>query len=298
LEETFLRPRLEAGGWLWQSHAVIDALVFIFGLIFGSFLNVCIRRLPRHESLVTPGSHCPRCQAPIRARDNIPVVSYLLLRGRCRSCGQPISPEYPLVELLSGLLFLGCYWQFGVNLLGAKWTLFSAIMLVLTFTDFHERLLPNRVNYFGLAAGLAVSPFLPPVDGLARWLLNGQFMLGAPEWVVRISDAGLGAIVAGGLLWLFAEGYFRLRGREGMGLGDVKMMAMAGAFLGVRQAILMLLVGSILGSVVGAIAIWGFGKGRDYELPFGSFLGIAGLFLIFVGGPLLHWYIAASGMGR
>jgi leader peptidase (prepilin peptidase)/N-methyltransferase len=277
---------------------VIDALVFIFGLVFGSFLNVCIRRLPRHESLVTPGSHCPRCQAPIRARDNIPVVSYLLLRGRCRACRQRISPEYPLVELLSGFLFLGCYWQFGVTLSGAKWTLFSAMLLVLTFTDFHERLLPNRVNYFGLAAGLALSPFTPAVDGLARWILNGQFALGAPDWLVRLADSALGAMVAGGLLWLFAEGYFRLRGREGMGLGDVKMMAMAGAFLGVRQSILMMLLGSVLGSVAGAIAIWGFGKGRDYELPFGSFLGIAGLFLIFAGGPLLHWYLTASGLGR
>lgn len=274
------------------------ALVFIFGLMFGSFLNVCIRRLPQHESIVTPGSHCPRCQTPIRARDNIPVVSYLLLRGRCRACGERISPEYPLVELLTGMLALGCYWQFGITISGVKWTLFSAMMLVLVFTDFHDRLLPNRVNYFGLAAGLALSPFTPAVDGFARWLLNGRFALGAPEWTVRLADSALGAIVAGGMLWLFAEGYFRLRGREGMGLGDVKMMAMAGAFLGVRQAILMMLLGSILGSVVGAIAVWGFGKGRDYELPFGSFLGIAALFMIFAGGPLLHWYVTTTGLGR
>lgn len=274
---------------------MIEALVFLFGVVFGSFLNVCIRRLPRHQSLVTPGSHCPRCQTPIHARDNIPIVSYFLLRGRCRACHQPISPEYPLVELLTGLFFLGCYWQFGVTLVGAKWTLFSAILLVLVFTDFHERLLPNRVNYFGVVAGLAFSPFTPAADGLAQWILHGQFAFAAPAWAVRLSDSALGAAVAGGLLWLFAEGYFRLRGREGMGLGDVKMMAMAGAFLGVRQAILMLLVGSVLGSAAGLIAIWGFGKSRDYELPFGSFLGIAGLFLIFAGGPLLHWYLTTSG---
>jgi leader peptidase (prepilin peptidase)/N-methyltransferase len=298
LQETCARVRLEAPGALWQSQPVIDAAVFIFGLVFGSFLNVCIRRLPKHESIVTPGSHCPRCQTPIRARDNIPVISYLLLRGQCRACGEPISPEYPAVELLTGFLILGCYRQFGLTPAGAKWALFSAMMLVLVFTDFHERLLPNRVNYFGLATGLAFSPFLPAVDGLAGWLLNRHFGLGAPEWTVRLTDSALGAILAGGLLWIFAEGYFRLRGREGMGLGDVKMMAMAGAFLGVRQAILMLLLGSILGSVVGAIAVWGFGKGRDYELPFGSFLGIAALFMIFAGGPLLHWYITASGLGR
>jgi leader peptidase (prepilin peptidase)/N-methyltransferase len=277
---------------------VIDAVVFIFGLIFGSFLNVCIRRLPRHQSVVSPGSHCPRCQAPIQLRDNIPVLSYLLLGGRCRSCRGRISPEYPLVELLTGALFLGCSWQFGLTFAAAKWALFCSMMLVLVFTDLHERLLPNRVNYFGLAAGLALSPFLPPVDGLAHWLLNEHFALGAAPWLVRLSDAALGTIVAGGLLWLFAEGYFRLRGREGMGLGDVKMMAMAGAFLGVRKAIMMMMVGSLLGSVVGIVVVWGLGKGRDYELPFGTFLGIAGLFLIFAGGPLLHWYLTASGLGH
>ncbi len=202
------------------------------------------------------------------------------------------------MEFCAGALALGCYGQFGLTLFAAKWLLFSAMMLVLIFTDWHERLLPNRVNYFGLAAGLALAAPTPPGDGLARWLLNDWLALHASPWLIRVSDAALGAILAGGLLWLFAEGYFRLRGREGMGLGDVKMMAMAGAFLGARQAILMLLLGSILGSVAGAIAVWGLGKGRDYELPFGSFLGIAGIALIFVGGPLLHWYLAAAGFHR
>ncbi len=275
---------------------MIDTFVFLFGLVFGSFLNVCIRRLPRHESIVTPGSHCPICQTPIRARDNIPVLGYLLLGGRCRSCGNRISPEYPLVELLPGALFLGCYWQFGMTVVGAKWTLFCALLLVLTFTDFHERILPNRVNYFGLAAGLALSPFAPAVDGFAHWLLSGRLSLAQSATVMRFADSALGAAVTGGLLWLFAEGYFRLRGREGMGLGDVKMMAMAGAFLGVRQAILMLMVASIIGSVVGAIAVWGLGKGRDYELPFGSFLAIAGIFLVFAGSRLFHWYLSAAGL--
>jgi leader peptidase (prepilin peptidase)/N-methyltransferase len=289
---------LEAPEQLWQSRAVILALVFVFGLVFGSFLNVCIRRLPRHQSLVNPGSHCPRCLTPIHPWDNIPVLSYVLLRGRCRACHQPISPEYPLVELAAGLLFLGCYWQFGVTLSGAKWTLFCSMMLVLIFTDLHERLLPDRVTYFGLVAGLAFSPFTPEADRFGHWVLNVWFSVGAATWLTRLTNAVMGAAVAGGLLWLFAEGYFRLRGREGMGLGDVKMMAMAGAFLGVRQAILMLLVGSILGSVAGGIAILVLRKGRDYELPFGTFLGIAGLFLIFAGGPLLHWYLSVSGLAR
>ena len=275
-----------------------ETFAFLFGLVFGSFLNVCIRRLPRHESVVTPGSHCPACGTPIRARDNIPVLSYLLLRGRCRWCGRHISLEYPLVELLTGALFLGCYLQFGATLAGMKWTLFCAILLVLTFTDFHDRILPDRVNFFGLAAGIALSPFVATPDGLARWLLVSHFSLTIPETIVGLADSILGAVIAGGLLWIFAEGYFRLRGREGMGLGDVKMMAMAGSFLGVRGAIGMLLFGSIIGSLVGAIAVWGLGKGRDYELPFGSFLAIAGIFLIFAGGPVLHWYLATSGLAR
>ncbi|HEV2385727.1 MAG TPA: prepilin peptidase [Candidatus Acidoferrales bacterium] len=273
-------------------------VLFAFGLVFGSFLNVCIWRLPRHESLVTPGSHCPKCGAAIGPHDNIPVASYALLRGRCRRCGQRISWVYPLVELVTGGIFAGCYAIFGPSAAAVKWILFCSIMLVLVFTDLRERILPNSVNYSGLAAGLALSLLAAPADGTAGWLLNGWFGLGAPGRLVGLADAALGAAVAGGLLWLFAEGYFRLRGREGMGLGDVKMMAMAGAFLGVRQAILMLLLGSILGSVAGAIVVWGMRKGTDYELPFGTFLGIAGLAIVFIGGPVLHWYGSVAGLGR
>jgi leader peptidase (prepilin peptidase) / N-methyltransferase len=319
-----MSPVLEAPARLWQSFAVAELVAFLFGLTFGSFFNVCIRRLPRHESVVSPRSHCPACGTPIRARDNIPVLSYLLLRGRCRSCRTRISPEYPLVELLTGALFAACYGRFGATIAGAKWTLFCSILLVLIFTDFHDRILPNRVNYFGLAAGLALSPFVSASDGLARWILNGRFALGVPEPVLRTSDSVLGAVVAGGLLWIFAEGYFRLRGREGMGLGDVKMMAMAGAFLGARNAILMLMLGSLIGSVLGLsivstlflsgwkrevaerahrMGLGDVGKIRlslamRYQLPFGTYLGIAGIFLIFAGGPLLHWYLSASSLAH
>jgi leader peptidase (prepilin peptidase) / N-methyltransferase len=276
---------------------MLIALV-VFGLVFGSFLSVCIWRLPRHESVVTPGSHCPQCGAPISPRDNIPLLSYALLRGRCRRCGARISPVYPLVELLTAGIFVGCYEIFGPTLEAVKWGLFCSILLVLVFTDLHERLLPDMVNYPGLVAGLALSLVTAPVDGTAGWLLNEWFHLGAGDRLVRLADATLGAVVAGGLLWLFAEGYFRLRGREGMGMGDVKMMAMAGAFLGLRRAILMMFFGSILGSVAGAIVVWGMRKGSDYELPFGTFLGVAGLAMVFVGGPVLHWYGAVSGLGH
>lgn len=238
------------------------------------------------------------CGAPIRPQDNIPVVSYLLLRGRCRHCHTHISALYPVIELLTGVLFLACYLEYGLTADAVKWALFCSILLVLVFTDLHERLLPNRVNYSGLAAGLALSFVTTPVDGSASWILNGWLQLGFPPWLIRFSDSVLGAAIAGGMLWLFAEGYFRLRGREGMGLGDVKMMAMAGAFLGLRRAILMMLFASLLGSVVGAIVVWGLRKGSNYELPFGTFLGISGIALVFAGAPFLHWYLSMSGLAR
>lgn len=277
---------------------MVAAIVFLFGLVIGSFLNVCIWRLPHHLSVVRPGSHCLACGAPIQARDNLPVISYLLLRGRCRACKARISALYPIVELCTGLVFLGCYVQYGLGIEAVKWALFCSMLLVLIFTDLHERLLPNRINYSGLVAGVVLSAFTAPIDGSAAWLLNGWLGFGLTTWMVRVSDAVIGAAFVGGLLWLFAEGYFRLRGREGMGLGDVKMMAMAGAFLGLRRGILMMLFASLLGSVIGAVMVWGLRKGSDYELPFGTFLGISGLAIVFAGGPFLHWYLAVSGLTR
>jgi leader peptidase (prepilin peptidase) / N-methyltransferase len=268
----------------------IAASVFIFGLIFGSFLNVCISRLPAGKSIVRPGSSCPKCGKSIKAYDNIPVLSYLLLLGKCRNCKTRISAVYPAVELLTGALFLLCYLEFGNSVLTVKWAAFSAILVVLIFTDWRERILPDKVNFTGLAFALAISFFVRPEDGTAAWIAGHLFDFPPPAPVISFADALIGAAVGGGLLWIVGEGYFRLRGREGMGFGDVKMMLMAGAFLGLRRTILTILAGSLLGAILGAIFIIASRKGSSYELPFGTFLGAAALLVVFFGTPIVTWY--------
>ena len=275
-----------------ESVAVIAAAIFMFalGLVIGSFLNVCILRIPREESVVLPPSHCPACNAAIKAYDNIPVLSWLLLGGRCRKCQARISPLYPSVEALTGLLFLACYLAFGLSTELLKWSVFAALLVVLTITDIRERILPDKVNFLGLGLGLGLSLVTNPIDGTALWLSRRMFDFPPPLRVLSLGDAVLGAAAASGLLWLVAEGYFRLRGREGMGLGDVKMMAMAGAFLGVQRGLLTILLGSLLGSVIGAAVITVGRKGTDFELPFGTFLGAGALLVVFFGSPALAWY--------
>jgi len=272
------------------SGMLIAAFVFLFGLIIGSFLNVCIVRIPGGKSIVLPASACVKCGAPIRPYDNIPVFSYLLLRGKCRKCWNPISAMYPVVELLTGLLFLGCYEAFGLSVETLKWAVFSAIMVVLVFTDLRERILPDVVNFTGFGLGLLLSFFTTPVDGTAMALAKRIFEFPPPAPVLSFVDALLGAAAGSGLLWLVSEVYFRLRGREGMGMGDVKMMLMAGAFLGLKRTLLTIFTGSVLGSVLGIIVIVARRKDSDYELPFGTFLGMAALLVVFFGTPIVYWY--------
>ena len=275
---------------VWQSQQVILLFVFLLGLVIGSFLNVCILRIPADKSIVTPSSKCPKCGKAIAPYDNIPVVSWLVLGGKCRNCKTKISAMYPAVELLTGLLFVGCYLAFGLTIDALKWAIFAALLVVLTITDLRERILPDEVNFFGLGVGLLLSFFTKPTDGTALWLSNRWFEFPPPQPVLSFADAVLGAIVGSGLLWVVAEGYFRLRGREGMGLGDVKMMAAVGAFLGLKRTLMTILAGSLLGSVIGILLIAISKKGRDYELPFGTFLGAGALLVVFFGTPALRWY--------
>jgi len=275
---------------LWQSLRVIPLGAFLLGLVIGSFLNVCILRIPADKSIVLPASSCPKCGKAIAPYDNIPVLSWLFLGGKCRNCKTKISAMYPAVELLTGLLFLACYFVFGLTVDALKWAVFAALLVVLTVTDLRERILPDEVNFFGLGAGLLFSFFTKSLDGTALWLANRWFDFPPPQMALSFADAVLGAIAGSGLLWLVAEGYFRIRGREGMGLGDVKMMAAVGAFLGLKRTLLTVLLGSLLGSVIGILLIAVSKKGRDYELPFGTFLGAGALLVVFYGTPALHWY--------
>lgn len=199
---------------------------------------------------------------------------------------------YPLVEFLNGALYLVSYLAFGATIEALKWAIFASLLLILVFTDLRERILPDAVNFTGFGIGLALSPFLPPADGTAMWIANRVFEFPPPTPVISVVDALLGAAFGGGILWTISEGYFRLRKREGMGLGDVKMMLMAGAFLGLKRTVLTILLGSVLGSVIGIAFIAIRRKGSDYELPFGTFLGAGALAVVFWGTPLVNWYMS------
>jgi len=292
---------------------VVTATFLVLGLIVGSFLNVCILRIPEGLSIVSPASHCPACNKPIRPYDNIPVLSWLLLGGKCRLCGAKISAMYPAVELLTGFVFVACYEVFGVSIPTFKWLLFACLLIVLTVTDYRTRLLPDAVTWPGFGMGLVFSAVAPPPDGAALWLLTRIWQRPFPEVVLGVLDALLGAAFGSLLLWAAGAIYKRVRGREGMGLGDVKMMAMAGAFLGVRLTFLTILLGTLLGSVIGigvVLALYAMGWKRQvalranrrglgtvsslrcvlasqYQLPLGTFLGVAGLLVVFLLQPPL-----------
>jgi leader peptidase (prepilin peptidase) / N-methyltransferase len=288
---------------------------FLFGIVIGSFLNVCISRIPEGLSIVSPGSRCPRCLTPIKPYDNVPILGWLWLRGKCRSCALPISPMYPLIELATGLLFVACYLSFGLTVETFKWIVFVCLIVVLTITDLRVRLLPDAINGPGLVAGLIFAWFVPPGDGTAI-LLNVRLFHGTlPEDAIGVLDALLGAAFGSLFLWGASALYKVVRGREGMGFGDVKMMAMVGAFLGLRGSFITILLGTLLGSILGLaliIALYAMGWKRrlaerasrrglgkiaslrwaiasQYQLPLGTFLGIGALVVVFLfSSPLIN----------
>ena len=265
----------------------------LLGLVIGSFLNVCIYRIPRGKSVVFPGSACPHCGTPLRFYDNVPVLSFILLRGKCRSCGKSISVQYPLVELLTGLAFYFCArtWEFGpptyVN------SLFLAIIIVLILTDYHHRILPNRLTLPGTVAGILLSSFQSPEVYGDVVSLNLASLFGfenapaALPWIGSI----LGALIGGGLLLVVGVAYEKLRKRQGLGMGDVKMMAMVGAFLGWRLALLTIFAGSLIGTIAGIFLMLFRHLNLQAKLAFGVFLGIASAMALFYGLSFLRWYL-------
>lgn len=269
---------------------MIAAFTFLLGIVMGSFLNVCIHRLPRGESVVAPRSHCPRCGNPIAAYDNIPLLSYVLLRGKCRYCRALISPVYFFVELATGLVFLLSYLLLGPTVAFLREATFGCLLIVLVMTDWKERILPDLINFPGMALGLLFAVLVPIGDGSGLWLARRVGMGRLPLFAVSLFDGLLGALAGGGLLLALGELYFRLRHREGMGFGDVKMMAMVGCFLGPKLTLLTILLGSLGGSVIGLLLMLVLRKGSDYELPFGTFLGFAAFFASLWGWPILNWY--------
>ncbi|MCH7985240.1 MAG: prepilin peptidase [Acidobacteria bacterium] len=265
---------------------------FVVGLTIGSFLNVCIHRLPKGESIVHPRSRCPHCGRMIAAYDNVPVLSYLWLRGRCRHCRSRISPFYPLIELLTGLTFLLVYHRWGISPPAVKAVLLASALIVLTFTDLRERLLPDRITFPGIAAGFLFALWLPLEDGTAALLLRLLGGTNLSAVLLSVADALLGALLGAGLLFALGEIWYRLRRVEAMGLGDVKMMGMVGLFLGIKLTVLTLLLGSLLGSLLGGLFLLLAGKDTRYELPFGTFLGVAALIALFWGPQLVASYLS------
>jgi leader peptidase (prepilin peptidase)/N-methyltransferase len=250
---------------------------FVLGTVIGSFMNVCIHRMPRDESLIAPPSHCPSCQKRIWPIDNIPIFSFLILGGKCRHCRRPISWRYPLVELLNGLGYGLLLWRFGLTGQTLVYALLFSALLVITFIDLDYKIIPNEITLPGIVIGLIAAALVLP-QGF---------------W-----NSFLGLLLGGGLFYLIADLSQRILKQEGMGGGDIKLIAMIGAFLGWQSVLLTIFIGALLGSVVGLFLIMATGKGRRYPIPFGPFLSIGALATLFWGSEILLWYFSGGFWGR
>jgi leader peptidase (prepilin peptidase) / N-methyltransferase len=299
---------------------VYASAIFVLGLAFGSFLNVCIYRLPLGISTVTPRSTCPKCKHLIAFYDNLPVVSWLVLRGRCRYCKTRISARYLCIELLTAALFVGCYAYSGLTIITLKYCVFGFLLLGLIFTDAETKLLPDKLTLPGLALGLIFSLIVPVNDIASQFLpgmLNLPFSADIATHLLSLLDSLLGAALGASFIYGAGAIYLRWRGMEGMGFGDVKLMAMVGAFLGMKLTIFTIFTASLAGSFFGiatVLMVWikrthrfmrrladaqaarrrGWQSAqmvyRHYQMPFGVFLGSMALLALFVGNQFLRWY--------
>jgi leader peptidase (prepilin peptidase) / N-methyltransferase len=298
----------------------LASAIVLFGLAFGSFLNVCIYRLPLGLSVVTPRSACPQCKRPIAFYDNLPVISWLLLRGRCRHCEARISPRYLFIEVVVAAFFLGCYAYSGLTLATLKYCVFGFLLLGLIFTDAETKLLPDKLTLPGLAFGLLFSLLVPVHDMASQFLpgmVNLPFSADLAARLFSVLDSLLGAALGASFIYGAGAIYLRWRGAEGMGFGDVKLMAMVGAFLGMKLTILTIFAASLAGSMFGlttVLVVWikrthrftrrlanlqaarrrGWQSAqmvyRHYQMPFGVFLGSMALLALFTGSQFLSWY--------
>jgi len=259
---------------------LLPAFAFALGAIVGSFLNVLIHRYPLEESIVFPASHCPHCQAPIRWYDNVPLLSYAVLRARCRACRMPISARYPLVELANALFYLALFLHTGPTI---GFPLIAAIVsmtIVLIYIDAEIQILPDVIDLPGMAIGIAIG-------ALALGNLYPTLVLSS-----SLTDALLGALFGASVLLAIVGIYWLVRRVEGMGQGDVKMLAMIGATLGWRSIPAVLLLASVAGAVIGVPIALRSGRGMQLPLPFGVFLGLAALAVLFFGPTLSSWYLS------
>lgn len=252
----------------------IIIFIFVFGLIIGSFLNVVIHRLPLHQSLVYPASHCPYCNAKIKPYDNIPVLSYILLLGKCRLCSKRISLRYPAVELITGTIAALLYIKYGPGIDMAVLFVLSASLIAITFIDIDHRIIPNAISYPGIAAGF-ISSFFTHVNN-------------------PVSSV-IGMLAGSGILFIVAYLYEKATGVEGMGMGDVKLMAMLGAFLGWHAGVFIIIISSLIGSISGIGLMVLAGKTRKYAIPYGPFISLAAIVYMFYGRSLIELYLKVIG---
>ncbi len=258
-----------------MADIIVAAFVLLFGLCIGSFLNVCIYRMGREQSVVRPGSHCPKCQKPIRWYDNIPLVSYVVLRGRCRDCGAKIAFRYFFIELLTGCLFVALWMRYYLSPLFFIYALFGSGLIVATFVDFDFRIIPDEISLGGIVAGLVLSGLFPQMHDAASPLYG-------------LGRSVLGILVGGGTLWLLGViGDFIFK-KESMGGGDIKLLAMVGAFLGWKLALLALPLASVIGAVVGVIAKI---RTRESEIAFGPYLSMGALAGLFWGPQIISYIL-------
>jgi len=258
---------------------MVAGMVFatLFGLAVGSFLNVCIYRIPLRQSIVFPPSNCPHCKERIRFYDNLPVISYLLLLGRCRHCRQPISPQYPLVEACTGVFSLALFLKVGATVEYLFFLAFGAALIAITFIDLRHKIIPDTLSLPGIAAGFAFS--LLPSSPL--------------PWM----DSLIGIVLGGGFLLLVGIAFEKITGREGMGMGDVKMLAMIGAWMGWKSLLFIVLLASLAGTVIGGAMLFLSRRGAGTRIPFGPFLALGTLFYFFFGGELTRWYFGLGTVG-
>jgi len=260
----------------------LEILSFILGAIIGSFLNVCIFRIPRDKSIVRPGSSCPGCGAPIRFYDNIPLISYLIiLRGKCRKCGEPILIRYAAVELLTALLFAAIVALFGLSVDAAAALIFACILIVISFIDLEFQIIPDIFSLGGLLLGMILSFVRTPP-------FFGQEILVPFGSLPAILQSLLGVLLGGGILYAIARLYEVVRKAEGMGGGDIKLLAMIGAFCGITGVVFSLVAGSIVGALVGLPLMLIKGKDTKYAVPFGPFLSLGALLYVFAGDTLIN----------
>jgi leader peptidase (prepilin peptidase)/N-methyltransferase len=260
-----------------MSYSILMIFAFVFGLMIGSFLNVCIYRIPLKKSIVNPPSGCPGCGERIKFYDNIPIISYVILKGKCRHCRQPISLLYPFIELMTGLLslaiFVNSYPDYGKYL---AFFIFVAALIVITFIDLSHQIIPDIISIPGIVAGFLVSVIFNIIY----------------TYPITWHESILGIIVGGGILYAVAVGYEKLTGKSGMGGGDVKLLAMIGAWMGWRALPLIILISSLSGSIIGATALLLAGKGLRTRIPFGPFLVLGALIYLFFGTRIESYYFS------